>query len=102
LRSSPASTIKSRTEQRAQEPLRDAGGRPPTRKPAFALGAGKRFIIALICLGAIYLFKDKVSEVLDTIFGETAAAGPDFKVVYGYYMIEALDCPGGRCEGPES
>jgi hypothetical protein len=25
-----------------------------------------------------------------------------FKVEYGYFMIPALDCPGGRCQRPEA
>jgi hypothetical protein len=28
--------------------------------------------------------------------------GPKFKVEYGYFMIPALDCPGGRCQQPKA
>jgi hypothetical protein len=29
-------------------------------------------------------------------------SSPDFKVEYGYFMIPALDCPGGRCQQPQA
>jgi len=31
-----------------------------------------------------------------------APAGQKFKAEYGYFMIPALDCPGGRCQQPQT
>ena len=31
-----------------------------------------------------------------------STTGPKFKVEYGYFMIPALDCPGGRCQQPKA
>ena len=77
-------------------------GQPPNREPVFTKGAWKRFIILAICLGGPYLFKEQIFEALETISNQiklpSAIAGPRFKVEYGYFMVPALDCPGGRCQ----
>ena len=31
----------------------------------------------------------------------SSSTGPKFKVEYGYFMIPALDCPGGQCQQPK-
>jgi hypothetical protein len=34
--------------------------------------------------------------------GLKLSSGPKFKVEYGYFMVPALDCPGGTCQRPQT
>jgi hypothetical protein len=51
---------------------------------------------AIALVVAVYGYGYKTSWTLGS-FG-----GPKFKVEYGYFMVPALDCPGGRCQQPQT
>lgn len=50
--------------------------------------------------------KPAVANAIDVVTGYVPPAGPSqgpkFKVEYGYFMIPAFDCPGGRCQQPQT
>ncbi len=54
---------------------------------------------ALALVVAVYGYGYLTSWSLGS-FG--ANSRPKFKVEYGYFMIPALDCPGGRCQQPQA
>jgi hypothetical protein len=63
------------------------------------LGATLTLAGILVTLGGIGGLGDWIYRSARSF---AASAGPKFKVEYGYFMIPALDCPGGRCQQPQA
>jgi hypothetical protein len=61
------------------------------------LGATLTLVGILVTLFGISYLRDGIHGPAGSLASTT---GPKFKVEYGYFMIPALDCPGGRCQQP--
>ena len=61
------------------------------------LGATLTLVGILVTLFGISYLRDGIHGLAGSF---ASPAGPKFKVEYGYFMIPALDCPGGRCQQP--
>jgi hypothetical protein len=61
---------------------------------------------ATLTLVGIFVTVGGFGGLADWIYRSTGSfsspTGPKFKVEYGYFMIPALDCPGGRCQQPKA
>jgi hypothetical protein len=71
-----------------------AGRTAPTK-----LGAMLTLVGILVTLFGIGYLRDWMHGLAGSF---AAPSGPKFKVEYGYFMIPALDCPGGRCQQPQA
>jgi hypothetical protein len=63
------------------------------------LGATLTLVGMLVTLFGISYLRDGIHGLARSFASPT---GPKFKVEYGYFMIPALDCPGGRCQQPKA
>lgn len=65
--------------------------------------ASRRFKLASEILNGVLvltLFPTVLGAAASTLFF-VGTPSPEFKVEFGYFMIPALDCPGGRCQQPQ-
>jgi hypothetical protein len=63
------------------------------------LGATLTLVGILVTLFGISYLRDGIYALAGSFASPT---GPKFKVEYGYFMIPALDCLGGRCQQPKA
>jgi hypothetical protein len=63
------------------------------------LGATLTLVGILVTLFGISYLRDGIHGLAGSFASST---GPKFKVEYGYFMIPAVDCPGGRCQRPKA
>src|SRR5580692_8830448 len=77
----------------------ERGVRMAIRTAPTKLGATLTLVGILVSLFGISYLRDGIHGLAGSFASST---GPKFKVEYGYFMIPAVYCPGGRCQRPKA